>query len=376
MNERSYFPQLTGLRAVAALLVFVHHFAFAEEKVGAFLFRFQSELYIGVTIFFVLSGFLITLRYYEQKISLKQYTINRIARIYPMYFLITLVTFIYYYYNPYEKFASEALGKFPLFSFLMNITFLRGFFDHLNFTGVAQGWTLTVEECFYFLAPVIFILLRKRMRLVFILAICYAIGTILVLIPKGANNLGFFNSFQFMFLITFFGRSFDFLVGAQLALWFRKRNVVGTNKTYFTISGSLLVLLSVFLLMLPGIDNAKYPYGLYTTPGLFINNWLLPGAIAVFFWGLITEKTWVSKILSTKLFELLGRSSYTFYLVHMGVLSLFVVAIVKKWVFHLPAMLILSLLLYWLVEEPMNKWVRSFGKKKPKAVVDTSSGIS
>jgi peptidoglycan/LPS O-acetylase OafA/YrhL len=364
MNTRSYFPQLTGLRAIAALLVFIHHFAFAEEKAGRFLYRFQSELYIGVSIFFVLSGFLITLRYYDERISLKQYAINRFARIYPMFFLLTVLTFVYYYLNPGEKFASEAMGKDPVVSFLANITLLRGFFDELKFTGIAQGWTLTVEECFYFLAPVIFILLRRKIKPLFIVVAFYLVGSILVLLPKGNNVYGFFNSWQFMFIVTFFGRCLDFFVGIQLALWFKQKNEIPSKrKTYFTWVGLVLMIVTILLLMIPGLDEARYPVGLYTTAGLIINNWILPFAIGVLFWGLITERTWVTKILSTKLFDLLGKSSYTFYLVHMGVISLLVVDLVPIWIIHLPIMLMISIILYKLVEEPMNKWVRTFSGK-------------
>ena len=365
MNSKTYFPQLTGLRAIAALLVFVHHFAFAEDKSGPFFFRLQGELYIGVSIFFVLSGFLITFRYYDEKISLRQYAINRVARIYPMCFLLTLFTFIFYYCYPGFTFAKEAMGNKPGLSLFMNLTFLRGFFDELKFTGVAQGWTLTVEECFYFFAPVLFFLLRKRMKLLVILIGLYAIGSVLVMIPKGSNPYGFFSSFQFMFIVTFFGRCLDFFVGVQLALWFKKRNITtAVNKTYYTFTGSLLLTATILLLMIPDVNEARYPYGLYTTAGLIINNWVLPFSIGVLFRGLITERTFISKILSTPVFDILGRSSYTFYLVHMGVISLLVVPIVKKWVIHLPVMLLISIILYKLVEEPMNKWVRSFGRTK------------
>lgn len=366
MNARSYFPQLTGLRAIAALLVFVHHFAFAEEKVGRFLFRFQSELYIGVSIFFVLSGFLITLRYHDEKISLKQYAVNRFARIYPMFFLLTVFTFVYYYYNPGERFAQEAIGKDITISFLANISLLKGFFDDLRFTGIAQGWTLTVEECFYFLAPLIFFLLRRNIKILFIVLGFYIAGSLLVLMPKGENIYGFFNTWQFMFIATFFGRCLDFFIGIQLTLWFRTRNKAATKSTYYTVTGMLLLSFSVFLLSIRDVDEARYPLGIYTNAGLVINNWILPFAIGVLFWGLITEKTWISRLLSTKLFELLGKSSYTFYLVHMGVISLLVVDLVPIWIIHLPIMLIISIILYKLVEEPMNKWVRSsYGKNNP-----------
>ena len=61
----TYLPALTGVRALAAYLVFLHHFnPFQPQGVTQFLHRIVLEFHIGVPIFFVLSGFLITLRYY------------------------------------------------------------------------------------------------------------------------------------------------------------------------------------------------------------------------------------------------------------------------------------------------------------------------
>ena len=50
-DKQEHLPFLTGLRFIAAFMVFVHHFPLPEERVGTFLYAFQSELYIGVTVF-------------------------------------------------------------------------------------------------------------------------------------------------------------------------------------------------------------------------------------------------------------------------------------------------------------------------------------
>ena len=50
----------------------------------------------------------------------------------------------------------------PILILFLNIFFIRGFFDDLKFTGVGQGWSLTVEECFYLLAPVLFIGIKRN----------------------------------------------------------------------------------------------------------------------------------------------------------------------------------------------------------------------
>lgn len=104
--DKNYLPALTGVRAIAAWMVFIHHFnplsnatnhRIAADWAPEFLFRFFNEFHVGVTIFFVLSGFLICFRYYDNfhftSVWFRKYLKNRVARIYPMYFLLTLLTF-------------------------------------------------------------------------------------------------------------------------------------------------------------------------------------------------------------------------------------------------------------------------------------------
>ena len=90
------FPALTGVRAVAAFMVYMHHFnPFKTEIVGKNIHYFFDGFHIGVTLFFVLSGFLIAHRYFDDvDFEFKSYLQKRIARIYPMYFILTSATFI------------------------------------------------------------------------------------------------------------------------------------------------------------------------------------------------------------------------------------------------------------------------------------------
>ena len=160
MGKASFFNELTGIRAIAAFMVFMHHYNyFTEPMVGSFMHNFINEFHIGVPIFFVLSGFLICYRYYDNiKLHDNRWTVqyiqNRVARIYPMYFLVTTGTFLLIILK-FQQWPHSTM------IYLANITFVKGFCDSLKFTGVGQGWTLTVEECFYFTAPVIFLLSRK-----------------------------------------------------------------------------------------------------------------------------------------------------------------------------------------------------------------------
>src|SRR5882724_8754058 len=99
-----YFPGLNGIRAIAAVLVI-----FAHVNEFAYLFRlseFYTKIDIGavaVTIFFVLSGFLITYLLIEEiqqfgKISLRKFYVRRIFRIWPLYYAVILLSVILYPY--------------------------------------------------------------------------------------------------------------------------------------------------------------------------------------------------------------------------------------------------------------------------------------
>jgi peptidoglycan/LPS O-acetylase OafA/YrhL len=382
----NYIPALTGVRALAAYLVFISHYADRfDENFPHGVQRFLNEFHIGVTIFFTLSGFLIAFRYFDSfELSsdwFKQYLKNRVARIYPMYFLLTLAAFISFYFTHDQKVTNGFAS--PIGLFLMHITFLRGFFDQLKFTGIAQGWSLTVEECFYFSAPFIFYFAQRYRKFYIQPLIITGIGALLVLIFRNVNWYGFFGNFTFMMLYTFLGRCFEFFVGIQLALIVRKKKLDGSSKQKLTYLGFVLIFACVWLMSTLPIPKGEVA-GLHHPMGIITNNYLLSTSIALFFYGLLTETTILKKILSNKFVELLGKSSYIFYLIHLGWMYEglhFSFNWLNDWVFELYdkwgvdwnspfqydslnvlyAFIILngvSILLFKLIEEPLNHYIR------------------
>jgi peptidoglycan/LPS O-acetylase OafA/YrhL len=120
-----------------------------------------------------------------------------------------------------------------------------------------------------------------------------------------------------------------------------------------------------------------YHYGVHYPAGLALNNLVLPLFIAAFYWGLIRERSLVRRVLSTRAAQLLGRSSYAFYLFHMGALldRLLIGLVVLAGVFgaaaraHAAALLghvsvvfvivtLVSIGLYLLIEAPANRFLR------------------
>jgi peptidoglycan/LPS O-acetylase OafA/YrhL len=278
---------------------------------------------MGVTLFFVLSGFLICLRYYDTcEISgtwFRKYIKNRIARIYPMYLILTIATFVYFW-SIGDTSVQNGFSA-PVTILLMNIFFLRGFFDELKFTGVSQGWSLTVEECFYFLAPFFFMHMKKRKSaFIYLPLILIGVGSLLVLIFSNVNFFGFFGNFKFMFLYTFLGRCIEFFMGMGLALIILKSDDTIKRFPLFTILGILGIAGGIAIMATQPIDEIT-PFGLYQPVGIFANNVVLPIGVVVFFYGLMKEKSLIRYLLSAPLMQLLGKSSYIFYLIHIGFIS-------------------------------------------------------
>jgi peptidoglycan/LPS O-acetylase OafA/YrhL len=403
---QNYIPALTGVRALAAYLVFISHYAYVfDDAFPLIVQRFFGEFHIGVSLFFVLSGFLITYRYYHNfhltTDWFRQYLKNRVARIYPMYFLLTVCAFVYYLITK-DKSITKGYAN-PIWLMVMNITFIRGFFYQFWDTGIAQGWSLTVEECFYFSAPIVFFIAKKYNRFYIqpLVLTCFAV--VMVLIFSHVNWYGFFGNFPFVMLFTFFGRCFEFFVGVQLARIVLKKGFTRNNKVPFTYTGFAVIFLCVLIMAFQPIPKG-WTAGVESPVGIIINNYFLCIAVALFFYGLLTEATVLKKILANPFVELLGKSSYIFYLIHLGwmynllhrgfdSLNDWVFTLYDKWglTWHslfeydqlnlLYAFILLnavSILLFKLIEEPLNHYIRKSDfliRNKPRNPDNESSRI-
>ncbi|HVW97897.1 MAG TPA: acyltransferase [Mucilaginibacter sp.] len=402
-NLQNYIPALTGVRAMAAYLVFISHFAYVFD--GGFphiIQRFFGEFHIGVSIFFVLSGFLITFRYYNNFHLtgewFKQYLKNRVARIYPMYFLLTVAAFVYYFITKDQSITKGS--PHPVGLMFLNITFLRGFFYQYWDTGIAQGWSLTVEECFYFSAPIIFLIAKKYHKFYIQPVVITLFAILMVLIFRNVNWHGFFGNFTFVMLFTFFGRCFEFFVGVQLARYVLKNGVKRTNKISFTYGGFILIFVCVFVMALQQ-PIAPWLAGLESPIGIITNNYVLCIMVAFFFYGILTEETRFKKLLALPFVELLGKSSYIFYLIHLGwmynlllsninKLNDYIFDLYDKWgkdwhsplqydslnlLFIFIILNAVSITLFKLIEEPLNHYIRKSDflvkyKPRPKGIED------
>lgn len=342
------YDALTGVRALAAFLVFLHHNNHFPRSF--FVHSLVNEFHTGVTIFFVLSGFLIAHRYMDLPgFHFRTYMVNRLARIYPVFFLLTVLTF----------WLKDGLSS-NLVLLVLNLTFLKGFSEEFIRSGIWQAWSLSVEASFYLLAPVFFLLIRFRQHFLWFLPlIMVCLGLALVMLFSGLGPHGFFASFHFMLIYTFFGRSCEFFSGIGLAVLMKKGfSVNGKLSTYAGLAG---ICLCIFLISLFGNETES---GIIHPAGIILNTLILPLiGIGPLFYGLIREKTIVSNILGSRPFVLLGKSSYVFYLLHAGTIQSLFPAFCPEhkllsFILHFLLLNVLSILIFTLIEEPLNNFIR------------------
>lgn len=349
---RERYPALTGIRAFGAIAVFLDHFPLWP----------QQHIVINVMAFFyALSGFLIVRIYHEQaQLSgpwLAKYFINRFARIYPVYFLLLTVAVCL------ERDVRPAV-------LAANYTLTHALFQHARII-LQPSWSLTVEECFYALAPLFMILARRSG-----FAAAFALGAGLLGAALGISQLDirFLHTASFVFSTTFFGHFAEFFAGVYLALHvtrLEKRGSLRTPGSWRTAAGlaGVAALTAVMLAVYrrPPLDQAAI---------ILTNNFLIPVPIALLYLGLIREDTTLSRALSGRLAGLLGRSSYSFYLLHMLVIDYVSVPLLGSFHVARPVLVIATFIATWLVaillflkfEEPVNLALRRRFKSKEASV--------
>ena len=195
-KKRLFFSGLNELRAIAALLVLVHHVEIYKHRLNMsslFDFGIYAKSFIsrlgknGVFLFFVLSGFLITYLLIEEKnsvgkISVSKFYGRRILRIWPLYIIILLIGFfilpkIYvafpdffegqYYYNSLIEELEYGNNLLLYVLFMSNIALI--FFSPV--AASSHSWSVSVEEQFYFIWPWIIKVFYKKLLAVLLLII-------------------------------------------------------------------------------------------------------------------------------------------------------------------------------------------------------------
>ncbi len=290
--KQSHYPSLDGFRGISIILVVLFHL-----NNGQTYYLLNGGL--GVDIFFVISGFLITTLLFKEKIktktiSLKRFYIRRFLRIFPVAYLYLFIIIIL---NYVLKLNISVVNFCAAFLYIMNFSY---FLKYYNSRFTQHYWSLSVEEQFYLIFP--FLLKRYyKIYLGFILFIIFILPLILIL-PEISQT--FNNSFLYAgthYLIKFQGIA----VGCLLSVLVFKNIIKLQALQKFKIAINLIVIAILCFL--------KYDEN-YSIETVFINLFVsfLVGYLILS--NLIQSKDLIFRFLNLKALTTVGILSYSIYI--------------------------------------------------------------
>ena len=292
--------QIDGLRGIAVLAVVIYHFMPASLSGG----------FIGVDVFFVISGFLIGGILWREltargTISLGAFFMRRIRRLAPAYFVMAAVTaaVAYLVLLPFE-FREFGKSLIASVAYLSNVHFFReaGYFDTASENKVLlHTWSLSVEEQFYLAIPLLILVLRRRPRLLIgaLVAIAAASLAACVLLTPRTPTATFY-------LFPF--RAWELLAGVLLAIAVAERNLSSSYGAWASWFGIGFIAASIVLIR-PG----------HGFPGYQV---ILPIIGTTMLIANIRDRNPVNAALAWPPLVFVGLISYSLYLWHWPVLTL------------------------------------------------------
>lgn len=354
--NKSYRPDIDGLRALAVLPVVLFHVD--EEMVpGGF---------VGVDIFFVISGYLITAlllsEMEEQKFSFAEFYKRRAARLLPA-LSITLLMVLFFGFFFYGSQQFDSLGKDIFFSAFgaANLHFAQGvnyFAQESAYQPLIHLWSLGVEEQFYVIWPVVMLAVYR-----FAKSLLLPITILLFVLSLQLSVHGTSQDYLAGYFLPQY-RAFELLTGCFLAILFGKMYFLGISERYKVIlgwTGASCVLLPMFLLdkssSFPGYNALLVCIG----AGLIVS---FPS----------DRKYSFTRILSYKALVAIGLISYPLYLFHQPILSFlafsgqdYPLVVVIFVVFTIS--ILMSWMTYRYVELPIRSSVKRGTKTKRRVLI-------
>lgn len=341
---------LTSLRFLFAILIFLHHYPKGEHSVF-------PEGYLGVSFFFILSGFVLTLGYqerlFDRKIDYTSFVKARIAKLYPIHLLCFVGAAVLMIFS---------LGYKNILPAISNLLLLQSWIPQQSyyFSFNAVSWCLSDEMFFYFVFPFMLAFIAKTKRTtifsLFILVFCLYLLLIQV-VPEPYLHA--------VFYINPLVRSFDFCVGILLCFLFRfiqkKREqkikkITGLQSTGLEI---LVILLAVLFVYYSSTVPQVYRYAVYY--------WIPMSCIILLFSILRESNGLVTQILSNKYLVIAGNASFCFYMIHTLVIQACQVILKKtgleinwtlEFIIALSLTLFGSIVCYYKFEKPMNQFIK------------------
>lgn len=287
-------PEIDGLRAIAIIFIILSHFKQLNFVSG------------GVNIFFVISGYLITHIFLNQKLDISKFYRSRFLKLYPSIFTISLVTLILFFFIGdfaqwtvfIRSFSTTILGLFNFY--LIKIGDVYGQENYIN--PFLPFWAFCVIVQFYIIYPII-------LKIIFFLKWRFNYGNYFIILTLLAISIVSFLLYYYLRNNIFFSfysplsRYWQFILGSSLYF------VVKFNeKLYFN---NLTVYFAVILIVIWQL-NLEWFYSWRKAQILITISSLL------FLYS--TNINIINKTLSIKPLTLLGKASFELYLIHMAVI--------------------------------------------------------
>ena len=293
-KSKDYIPSLDGFRGISIILVILSHIVY--KSTNPFLEIFSG--YFGVTIFFVISGYLITSLLLKERakngsISLRKFYIRRALRIIPVSYLFILVLFIL------DKILSLKTPGQSYWAALLYIKNTPLLFTQDTFS--AHFWSLSVEEQFYILFPWLLVLNQKFYT--------YFIGLLILVLPIGLYSdyyhLGIFKLQSIHIAFSFINQTSPILVGSLTAILISQNRIPLKKIT----NPSTLLNLGLFIfagLILSGLHKIIPSVAKPAITSVFI--------VYILINYMSPSKTWAFRFLNSKALTFIGVLSYSLYI--------------------------------------------------------------
>ncbi len=340
MKSNYYRPEIDGLRAIAVMAVIFYH-----ADLTIFGNKFFEGGFIGVDIFFTISGYLITsiiLRELKEtrKFSFINFYKRRARRILPVLFFVMIVSlpFAYKYLLPnffidYSKSIISSIGFASNFYF-WSLGLGYDQLQNLQFQPFLHTWSLSVEEQYYFIFPILlcicFRYFRKYLNFLFILGIFIS----LLLADWMSQTHASFNFY------TLPSRGWELLAGSLLAnieLKIGRKNPKFLSSTLPVLGLLLIIFTFIFY------NDRMFLPSFYTLPSIL--------GVCMIIW-FTSNNSFTTKIFSNNIFVGVGLISYSLYLWHYPIFILF--AEINKY-YLIIITFILSIISYYFIEKPFRK---------------------
>jgi peptidoglycan/LPS O-acetylase OafA/YrhL len=337
-----YRPDIDGLRAIAVVSVLVYH---AELYLNGY--QLLPAGFLGVDIFFVISGYLITkillTEITEQRFSIARFYERRARRILPVLFLVILCTMPFAWWLMLPPAMEDYAGS-VITSILYSSNFW--FWSGDSYWGLASAlkpllhtWSLSLEEQFYLIIPWVILLLAKKTMLMTICFSALAIASIVI-----AEIWSSSHSEAAFYLLP--ARAWELLAGSMIAL----RSLKESSQTRHIVAKECLTALGLVMILGSIIvfdSELRHPSLITLIP--------VVGSALVIANG---AKTKVSLLITSKPMLFIGLLSYSIYLWHFPIFAFLKIAHIQLNLVERLACMALSVLLafgsYHLVEKPVR----------------------